>query len=75
MCYCSVAGGAALKKREAELDALQAELAEAKAKADARMAEADRMVDESMLAATKTLQEKKALNDEVRRVHGRAGGF
>lgn len=51
-------GAAALAEREAQLDRLEAD-------AKAKLAEAERMVDESMMAAVKQQQERKALQDEV----------
>lgn len=59
-CLCSN-----LEARERELASREAELHAVKSKAEARMAEANRMVDESLLVATKNQQEKKVLVDEV----------
>ena len=58
---------------EAELEASRAErekgrvqLEAQRAKTDTRLKEAERMVDESMIVATKSSQEKRALNEQVR---------
>ncbi|KXZ54203.1 hypothetical protein GPECTOR_5g297 [Gonium pectorale] len=59
---------AALKARTAGLEAEQAAANAARKAAEAKLAEANKMVDDSLLVATKSQQENKALQEEVARL-------
>ena len=60
--------------RTTKLEAQQAAASRAQADAEAKLAEANKMIDDSLLVATKRQQENKALQEEVRAaaVGGRA---